>query len=62
MTYIKDGTGKHLTNISIDRIENKVGYHEGNIALVCLSCNMMKYNLELNDLIDWCKLIADNYR
>ena len=62
MTFIKDGTGKHLTNISIDHIENKVGYHPENIALVCLSCNMMKYNLDLLDLVDWCKLIAENNR
>jgi len=58
MTHIKDGTGYHLSNISIDRINNDLGYVQGNIALVCLSCNMMKYTMELKDLIKWCKLVA----
>lgn len=58
MTHIKDGTGYHLQNISIDRIDNNQGYVEGNIALVCLACNMMKYTMELKDLVKWCKLIA----
>lgn len=60
MTFVKDGTGMHLTNISIDRIENEVGYEPENIALVCLAINMMKYTLDLNELIDWCKLIAEH--
>jgi len=58
MTHIKDGTGYHLANISIDRIDNEKGYHADNIALVCLACNMMKYTMELKDLVKWCKLIA----
>lgn len=58
MTNIKDGEGYHLTNISIDRVNNDLGYVKGNIALVCLSVNMMKYTMELKDLIKWCKLIA----
>ena len=62
MTHIKDGTGYHLTNVSIDRIDNTKGYVKRNIALVCLATNMMKYTLELKDLIKWCKLIADNNR
>lgn len=60
MTYIKDGTGYHLTNISIDRINNKLGYVEGNVCLVCLAINMMKYTMDLDELIDWCKLISKN--
>ena len=60
MTFIKDGTGYHLTNISIDRIDNSIGYTEDNVCLVCLAVNMMKYTLDLNELVDWCKLIASN--
>lgn len=60
MTFIKDGTGYHLTNISIERIDNAVGYVEENVCLVCLAVNMMKYTLDLNELVDWCKLIASN--
>ena len=58
MTNIKDGTGYHLTNVSIDRIDNTKGYVKGNISLVCLACNMMKYTLELEELVDWCKKIS----
>ena len=60
MTHIKDGTGYHLGNVSIDLIDNTKGYVKGNIALVCLAINMMKYTLELKELIEWCKLIATN--
>lgn len=62
MTHIKDGTGYHLSNVSIDRIDNNKGYVKRNIALVCLATNMMKYTLDLDELVDWCKLIADNNR
>ena len=58
MKHLKDGTGYHLDNISIDRIDNTKGYVKGNIALVCLAVNMMKYTLELDELIDWCKKIS----
>ena len=58
MTNVKDGTGYHLKNISIDRIDNTKGYEEGNIALVCLAVNMMKYTLDLKDLIAWCNEIS----
>lgn len=60
MTYIKDGSGTHLTNISIDRINNTKGYIQDNICLVCLAVNMMKYTMDLDELIDWCKLISNN--
>lgn len=60
MTYIKDGSGYHLTNISIDRLDNDKGYDKENICLVCLAVNMMKYTLDLNELIDWCTLIAEH--
>ncbi len=58
MTHIKDGSGKHLSNISIERVDNSVGYVKENIALVCLACNMMKYTLDLKELLNWCKIIA----
>jgi|TARA_Y100000114_G_C11585318_1_gene243085 hypothetical protein len=62
MTYIKDGTGYHHTNISIDRIDNDLGYTKENVCLVCLAINMMKYTLDLNELIEWSILIADNHK
>lgn len=62
MTHVKDGTGYHLSNISIDRVDNTKGYVEDNIALVCLSTNMMKYTMELKDLVKWCKLVAIHFK
>jgi hypothetical protein len=58
MTHIKDGSGKYLSNISIERVDNSVGYVKDNIALVCLACNMMKYTLDLKELLNWCKIIT----
>jgi len=62
MTFIKDGTGYHHTNISIDRIDNDQGYTKENVCLVCLAINMMKYTLDLNELVEWSILIADNHK
>jgi len=60
MTHIKDGTGHHNTNISIDRYDNNKGYVSGNIRLVCLAVNMMKYTMDLDEFVQWCKFIAEN--
>jgi hypothetical protein len=58
MTFIKDGSGRHDTNISIDRIDNAGGYTEDNLQLVCSAVNMMKYTMDMEDLVSWCELIA----
>jgi hypothetical protein len=62
MTHIKDGSGKYLSNISIERVDNSLGYVKENIALVCLACNMMKYTLDLKELLNWCKMITTTQR
>jgi DNA-directed RNA polymerase subunit M/transcription elongation factor TFIIS len=43
MTWLT-GQGKVDTNISIDRIDPKVGYEPKNIQLVCYRCNIMKHD------------------
>ena len=41
MTY-KRGEGEVITNISIDRLNNKKDYEKGNVQFVCLIYNKMK--------------------
>jgi hypothetical protein len=60
LTFIKDGTGNHHTNISIDRFNNDLGYVKENIKLVCHVINMMKYTLSLEEVLYWCKIMAEN--
>jgi len=57
MTYIA-GKGRVYTNISIDRIDSKIGYEKGNIQLVCFIVNVMKHDGTLENLIHWCKEIT----
>ena len=56
MTHIR-GEGKVLTNASIDRIDSTKGYEENNIQLVCYIVNIMKSDLTIGELKDWCREI-----
>jgi hypothetical protein len=47
------------TNASIDRIKAGEPYTKENVQLVCLSVNVARSNLEINDYVDWCKKVAD---
>ena len=60
MTFIKDGTGNHGTNISVDRRDNETGYTKENVWLVCHIVNMMKHTMDLEDLLEWSELIYMN--
>jgi hypothetical protein len=51
-----------LNSISIDRIDSKQGYIKGNIQLVTKTVNIMKWDLDLNTLVDTCKRIIDNVK
>ena len=46
-----------LTNISIDRIDNNLGYELSNIQLVCYIVNVMKSTMTSNQLEWWCEQI-----
>lgn len=59
MTHIL-GSGKHLTNVSIDRIDPSRGYEKDNIRLVCRLCNIMRHTLSDEELFDWCKIILNH--
>jgi hypothetical protein len=47
------------TNLSIDRIDSSKGYIKGNIQLVCHYVNIMKWNKDLPEFIEWCKKIVN---
>ena len=45
---------------SIDRIDSSVGYIEENVWLLHKDVNMMKQSFQLEDFIEYCKLISKN--
>ena len=61
MTYVR-GQGSVPTNLSIDRIDNNVGYTRDNIRLVCYQVNFMKRALTDEGLAIWCEKIISGLR
>ena len=45
---------------SIDRIDSSIGYVDGNVWLLHKDVNMMKQSFQLEDFIEYCKLISKN--
>lgn len=41
----------------IDRVDNKLGYEEGNLVSCCGECNQMKMDMDLKDFINRCGYI-----
>lgn len=60
MTLIS-GKGCVATNISMDRIDNKLGYIKGNIQLVCRSVNSLKMNMGDEQFTHFMDLMAQNW-
>jgi hypothetical protein len=56
LTFIK-GQGHIPTNASVDRIDSTKGYTKDNVQLVAHQVNVMKLNLSIAQLIDWCRLV-----
>lgn len=59
MTY-QLGLGKVPTNISIDKIDPSKGYTLDNIQFVCDIVNIMKWTMNKDEVLNWCKLIINN--
>lgn len=61
-------TGKPLVldygknSVSIDRINSDLGYLENNVQLVIKEANFMKQDLDENEFIEYCKLIATKHQ
>lgn len=60
MTTIK-GKGKMIMNASIDRIQPGGDYSIENVQLVCSHVNMMRSDLSIKELVEFCKAIVNNY-
>ena len=48
---------KNLFNVSVDRIDNTVGYHKYNLRLVCFGVNKLKSGLTESDFVWWIRTI-----
>lgn len=59
MTWVS-GQGRQSSNISLDRIDNTKGYISGNVQLVCVAVNLMKAEMDLDELKFWCNRIIEN--
>lgn len=46
------------TNASIDRIDAKGRYTLDNIRLVCVAVNRLRCDMDTDEFINWCKLVA----
>ena len=57
MTH-QHGLGKVHTNISIDRINPQGKYEEGNVQLVCMIVNRMKWTMPMPEFLDLCQIIT----
>ena len=58
MTWIA-GKGRQSANISLDRIDNSKGYISGNVQLVCVAVNLMKAEMDYDELKFWCERIIE---
>ena len=45
----------------IDRVNNSIGYIDGNMVPCCSVCNFMKRNLDLNQFIEKCMKITNKF-
>lgn len=59
MTWIA-GKGRQSSNISLDRKDNDKGYIPGNVQLVCVAVNLMKAEMDIEELKFWCERILEN--
>lgn len=59
MTY-NVGAGRNHYNISIDRIDSTKGYTKDNVQLVCVQVNMMKAEMQMEELYNFCDCIIKN--
>lgn len=53
------GVGRVQTNVSIDRIDNKLGYTKDNVQLVCLWANTAKNDLPMSEFVEYCKKVLN---
>ena len=54
-------TTKDLTLVSIERLDNSVGYVVNNVVLVCWCVNRARATMPKEDFISMCKAISKTY-
>lgn len=59
--YFQNNYKSSLGNASLDRIDSKLGYIEGNIQWIHKDLNMMKRDFTQQEFIKYCKLIAKKF-
>lgn len=52
--------GKTICTASLDRIDNNMGYVNGNVQWVHKDINFMKQDLTQLEFLNYCRLIAAN--
>lgn len=57
---LERGEGDVWDNCSVDRIDCDLGYMKGNVRLVCRAVNIMRSNMEDEELFFWCRKILSN--
>jgi hypothetical protein len=58
-SFVGTGKGKQVNSYSIDQIIPCKGYIVGNVAILCLNCNMKKRNNTYEDFKHWVKWYED---
>ena len=51
----------HIETVGLDRLDNSVGYIEGNVISCCETCNKMKYLDTYDGFLARCRAIAENH-
>lgn len=55
-----DFSSKNSRLVSLDRIDSNSGYVSGNIQLVCYGVNLMKSDMNQDEFVNWCTMIANS--
>lgn len=58
--YYSERDGITIYHASLDRIDPSKGYIEGNVRFVSVMANYAKYKWDDDDLIKFCKAVANN--
>ena len=51
-------TAKNIANASIDRIDNSIGYMQGNVRFISVMANLARQTFTDDQLINFCKAVA----